>query len=24
VRLELPNPGNFIPGGLRCSLTFLD
>lgn len=24
VRLELPNPGNFIPGGLRCSLTFVD
>jgi len=24
VRLELPNPGNFIPGGLRCSLTFLE
>jgi RND family efflux transporter MFP subunit len=24
VRLELPNPGNYIPGGLRCSLTFLD
>jgi len=24
VRLELPNPGNFIPGGLRCSLIFLD
>jgi RND family efflux transporter MFP subunit len=24
VRLELPNPGNFIPGGLRCSLTFAD
>ena len=24
VRLELPNPGNFIPGGLRCNLTFVD
>ena len=24
VRLELPNPGNFIPGGLRCSLTFFE
>jgi RND family efflux transporter MFP subunit len=24
VRLELPNPGNIIPGGLRCSLTFVD
>lgn len=24
VRLELPNPGNYIPGGLRCTLTFLD
>ena len=24
VRLELPNPGNFIPGGLRCSLIFLE
>jgi len=24
VRLELPNPGNFIPGGLRCNLTFFD
>ena len=24
VRLELPNPGNYIPGGLRCSLTFVD
>ncbi len=24
VRLELPNPGNYIPGGLRCSLIFLD
>jgi RND family efflux transporter MFP subunit len=24
VRLELPNPGNYIPGGLRCDLTFLD
>ncbi len=24
VRLELPNPGNYIPGGLRCSLTFLE
>ncbi len=24
VRLELPNPGNYIPGGLRCSLKFLE
>lgn len=24
VRLEIPNPGNFIPGGLRCSLTFFE
>ena len=24
VRLEIPNPGNFIPGGLRCSLIFLE
>lgn len=24
VRLELPNPGNYIPGGLRCSLIFLE
>ncbi len=24
VRLELPNPGNYIPGGLRCSLAFLE
>ena len=22
VRLELPNPGNYIPGGLRCKLHF--
>ena len=22
VRLELPNPGNHIPGGLRCKLHF--
>ncbi|GMQ95637.1 MAG: hypothetical protein BMS9Abin14_085 [Gammaproteobacteria bacterium] len=24
VRLELPNPDNFVPGGLRCSLIFLE